>query len=69
MYTFTKSQDKTNPYDITQISMSVDAEVVTDIIEEFKYFLLGCGFAHSSIADGLKSVGYDMQPEESDEEE
>ena len=46
MYKFIKTKDKDNKFDATDIEMTVDDSAVTlpDILQEFKCFLLACGF-------------------------
>ena len=64
MYKFIKMKDLTNQFDIAEISMSVDALTTDDIVTEFKYFLLGCGFHPNSIKSSFESVASELEEEE-----
>lgn len=43
-YTFIKTRDVQNPYDITEINMTVETESLPELLEEFKNFLIASGF-------------------------
>lgn len=44
MYKFTRLRDNNNPYDISSLEMTADAVTLGEILQEFEYFLRGCGF-------------------------
>jgi hypothetical protein len=64
MYKFTKLQDKTNPFDLTEVVVSVDAIIASDLTREFRYFLLACGFAPESIKSAFEQVASEFEEEE-----
>lgn len=45
MITFTKALDPDNAYDTTNIVFETTAVTLPDILEDFKSFLLACGFS------------------------
>lgn len=52
MIEFKKTPSPDNHFDRTEIIFRTEAEKLTDILEDFKDFLLGCGYVispHSSI--------------------
>lgn len=55
MLIFKKIKDPENHFDVSDLTMEVDAVVLTEIIDEFANFLKGCGY----IFDGLEIVDRD----------
>jgi hypothetical protein len=43
-YKFIKEQDHTNQFDKSEIIFTVDTVTCSDLCEEFRYFLLSCGY-------------------------
>jgi len=52
-YVFKKLKDETNHYDVSELTMEVEAENINDIIEEFSNFLKGSGFTESTVNRAL----------------
>jgi hypothetical protein len=67
MFTFIKTSDRENKFDITELSMSVDALTTTDIVSEFRYFLLGCGFQPGSIKQSFEEIANEIEVHEEEE--
>ena len=44
MIIFKKTKDPENEFDSTEVYVKTDSVSVPDILEDFKYFLAGCGF-------------------------
>lgn len=64
MYKFTKIQDPSNKFDLAEIAYSVDAEVASDIVDYFYYFMVGCGFSKQSILNAFETVIEENKDEE-----
>ncbi len=64
-YTFTLIHD-----DGTKVSVEGNKESVTDVLEDFKSFMLACGYHHENISDinnfGVDDVPYFESMEEND---
>jgi len=43
-FTFTKTKDPENKFDISNVTMEIEAENLRDILEHFEDFLKACGF-------------------------
>lgn len=43
-FTFTKTKDPENEFDISNVTMEIEAENLRDILEYFQDFLKACGF-------------------------
>ena len=53
-YEFKKYKDPDNKFSITEVTMEVDTECLTDLLESFEDFLRGCGFrinGHLDVVD------------------
>lgn len=44
MITFKKTHDPSNQYDNTDVTIESHSQTVTDILEDFKCFLMACGY-------------------------
>ena len=64
MYKFTKLQDPSNRFDLAEITSTVDAEVASDIVEYFYYFMVGCGFNREGVLDAFEYVLGEQRPPE-----
>ena len=45
IFKFIKEVDQDNEYDKSHVEMTIDTECRSDLLEEFKCFLLACGFS------------------------
>ena len=54
-YIFTKERDLTNEYDIAEIIMKLEAETLTEIIEEFGRFLVASGYSAEGVKNALNT--------------
>lgn len=52
-YIFKKLKDETNEYDISELTMEIEAFTLTEIIEEFGNFLKGSGFSSDGVDTAL----------------
>jgi hypothetical protein len=52
-FTFTKHKDVDNKFDISVVTMEIEAVNVTDIVEEFKNFMIASGFGESCVKRAL----------------
>ena len=43
-YTLIKQPDERNMYDIDTVTMEFETEMLTDLLEHYKRFLLACGY-------------------------
>jgi len=46
---FIKHKDPENRYDVSNVEYSLEVDTLNEIVDEFKYFLKGCGFYESQI--------------------
>lgn len=44
MFIFKKLRDLENPFDVSEVEMKVESASLTEILEEFKFFLMSSGF-------------------------
>lgn len=44
MIIFRKVKDKTNQFDNTDVTIESDSVTLTDLLDDFKSFLLACGY-------------------------
>jgi hypothetical protein len=56
MYIFKKEQDASNKFDFTKIQFEIDAVQSDDIIREFFYFMVGCGFNSQNIVESFVQI-------------
>jgi hypothetical protein len=52
-YTFTKHRDLDNRFDTTTVTMEVEAETLSEIIEEFANFLKASGYFEKTVEEVL----------------
>lgn len=52
-YTFTKHKDTDNKFDISVVTMEIEAVTITDIVEEFKNFMIASGFGEACVKRAL----------------
>ena len=57
-YIFTKHKDPNNDYDVSSVTMTVEAETISEIMEEFKGFLVASGFSEALVK---RSFGIDEE--------
>lgn len=43
-YTFTKHPDPENRFDTDTVTVTTEADALSDLLQSFEYFLRGCGF-------------------------
>lgn len=65
MYKLIKTQDKSNPFDYTDIEFTVDTGSLPQLLEAYTCFLRACGF---SFHGELEIVDNDWESEESNNE-
>ena len=64
MYKFTKLQDPHNKFDLAEIAYTIDAEVASDIVDYFYYFMVGCGFGKEGVLNAFETVIENNKEEE-----
>jgi hypothetical protein len=52
-YTFKKERDLKNEYDISEVTMKIEAGTLNELIEEFGRFLVASGFSAEGVRKAL----------------